>query len=78
MKYVAALGLTLVLAACGGGGGSAGTPITGSGSTATPPDSAASTPVAATVAVSDFVLLLSKNSINNSGTDSAQLTVTSR
>ncbi|MFZ2393540.1 Ig-like domain-containing protein, partial [Rhodoferax sp.] len=57
-------------------GGSAGTPVTGEGSTATSPDSAASSPIAATSAVSDFVLLLSKNSINNSGTDSAQLTVT--
>lgn len=76
IKCVAALGLTLALAACGGGGGSAGTPVSGTGSTATPPGSAASTPVATTSAVSDFVLLLSKNSINNSGTDSAQLTVT--
>lgn len=76
IKCVAAFGLTLVLAACGGGGGSAGTPLTGSSTTATPPAATASTPVAATLAVSDFVLLLSKNSINNSGTDSAQLTVT--
>jgi len=76
IRFVAALGLALALAACGGGGGSAGAPVTGTGSTATPPDSAASTPIASASAVSDFVLLLSKNSINNSGTDSAQLTVT--
>lgn len=76
IKCVAALGLSLALAACGGGGGSAGTPVTGTDSTATPPGSAASAPIAATLAVSDFVLILSKNSINNSGTDSAQLTVT--
>ena len=76
IKCVAALGLTLALAACGGGGGSAGTPVTGEGSTPTPPAASASSPIAATSAVSDFVLLLSKNSINNSGTDSAQLTVT--
>ncbi|MFZ2121838.1 MAG: Ig-like domain-containing protein [Rhodoferax sp.] len=76
IKCVAALGLTLALAACGGGGGSAGTPVTGSDSTPTPPAASASSPIAATSAVSDFVLLLSKNSINNSGTDSAQLTVT--
>ena len=33
IKCVAALGLTLALVACGGGGGSAGTPVTGSGAT---------------------------------------------
>lgn len=33
IKCVAALGLTLALVACGGGGGSAGTPLTGSGVT---------------------------------------------
>ena len=76
IKCVAALGLTLALAACGGGGGSAGTPIAGSSGTAPPPDSGASAPAASTLSVSDFVLLLSKNSINNDGTDSAQLTVT--
>lgn len=36
MKCVVALGLTLALVACGGGGGSAGTPVTGSTTTTDP------------------------------------------
>jgi len=82
MKCVAALGLMLALFACGGGGGSAGIPVTGVGSTTLPTDPTdptdptASDPTATTSAVSDFVLLLNKSVINNSGADSAQLTVT--
>ena len=69
-KYLLTTVFVMTLAACGGGGGTAtvnGTASgTGGGTTAT------TTPVV----VSDVVLLLDKNSINNSGTDKAQLTVT--
>lgn len=69
IKYVAALGLTLALAACGGGGGSTGTTIGRL-------DIAASNITTATTAPSGFVFALDKSSINNSGTDAALLTVT--
>lgn len=63
--------LAAALAGCGGGGGSAGTPIVG-------PDSGASSPSGAASAVaSDLVVVLSKSTLSNSGTDSITATVTS-
>ena len=61
--------IVMTLAACGGGGGAAAVDGAASG---TGGGTSKTTPVI----VSDFVLLLDKNSINNSGTDKAQLTVT--
>lgn len=70
IKCVAALGLTLALAACGGGGGSAGTPLTGSNSVAVPPISAASSPeqiAAATPAIIE--VLTSTNTLPSAGSE---------
>ena len=70
IKYVAALGLTLALVGCGGGGGDAGTPISGSGSTATPPASAASTPSqVAAVTPATVEVLSSSNSLLSAGSE---------
>lgn len=69
IKCVAALGLTLALAACGGGGGDPGTTIGRL-------DAGASNSTTASTAPSGFVFALDKSAINNSGTDSALLTVT--
>lgn len=64
--------LVAALAACGGGGGSAGTPLVGT------PGPGASTPgTAASGVASDLVIVLSKNTLTNSGTDSITATVTS-
>lgn len=59
--------LTAALTACGGGGGSAGTPIVGPGSGASGPIGTAA----------DLVVVLSKNTMTNSGSDSITATVTS-
>ncbi len=61
-KWLVALWVTLALAACGGGGGSAGTVAGGTGQTA--------------AVVSSFVYQLSKNALTNSGADYTVLTVT--
>lgn len=63
--------LVAALAACGGGGGNAGTPIVGPGSGASGPSGAASAVAA------DLVVVLSKATMTNSGTDSITATVTS-
>lgn len=65
--------IALTLAACGGGGGSAGTPVVGPGSGASSPSSGASAVAA------DLVVVLSKNTLNNSTSpaDSITATVTS-
>jgi hypothetical protein len=66
--------LASLLAACGGGGGNAGTPIVGPGSgAASSPSGAAS----AVPAASDLVVVLSKSTMTNSPTDSVTATVTS-
>lgn len=76
IKCVAALGLTLALVACGGGGGSAGTPVTGTDSTATPPAATASVPVAAANAsVASLMVNSSSTTLNADGTSSLTLTL---
>lgn len=62
--------LALSVAACGGGGGSAGTPVLG-------PGSGASSPPTTQPAVADLVIVLNKPTMSNSGTDSITATVTS-
>ena len=74
IKCVAALGLTLALAACGGGGGSAGTLVTGTDPTATPPDSTASAP-AANLSVASLMVNSSSTTLNADGTSSITLTL---
>ncbi|MGQ3092691.1 MAG: hypothetical protein ACT6RP_04510 [Roseateles sp.] len=59
------------LTACGGGGGDAGTPVVGPGTGASGPSGAAS------AVASDLVVVLSKNTLTNSGSDSVTATVTS-
>ncbi len=56
----------LVLAACGGGGGDSGSPPFGGGTT----------PIGNTPTASDLVLVLSSNTIPNTGTGAVTLTVT--
>lgn len=64
-------GLAASLVACGGGGGNAGTPVVG-------PDSGASSPSnAASAVAADLVVVLSKATMTNSGSDSITATVTS-
>ncbi|MFZ4286911.1 hypothetical protein [Variovorax sp. HJSM1_2] len=67
LKYLLGGMLTAALVACGGGGGNPGTPSSGSGS------SSGSTNT--TSSVSDFYISTDKSTINNSGSDSAKLTV---
>ena len=69
------LALTAVLAACGGGGGNSGSSVFDGGGAASSPSGGASTPVTATAA--DLVVVLSKSSLSNTGTDSLTVTVTS-
>ena len=64
--------LAIALAACGGGGGNAGAPVVGPGSGASSPTGGSTAPVAA-----DLVVVLSKTTMTNSGTDSVTATVTS-
>lgn len=67
--------LASVLAACGGGGsGNAGTPVVGPGSGASSPSSPSG---AASAVAADLVVVLSKTTMANSGTDSITATVTS-
>jgi len=66
IKCVAAFGLSLALAACGGGGGNPGTPI-GQKPDVSPVD---------TVVPASFVFSFDKPSIANGGSDAALLTVT--
>lgn len=75
IKCLAALGLTLALAACGGGGGSAGTPVTGSDSTATPPASTASSPVSANSSVASIRINSSSTNLNADGSSVLTLTI---
>lgn len=67
---LAACLLVLSVAACGGGGGSAGTPTLG-------PGSGASSPPSSQPAVADLVIVLNKPTMSNSGADSITATVTS-
>lgn len=69
LKYLWVVALAVVLAACGGGGGSPGTVGGPLSSTSAP--ASASTPTAAS-----FVFTLDKSSISNAGSDKAVLTVT--
>lgn len=88
---IAGLGLATMLTACGGGGGSPGTTVTGAttstSSTATPTTSTpatvtpttsvpSTTTTTATTAVASFIYQLDKQALNNSGADKAVLTVT--
>ncbi len=66
-----AAALAAALVGCGGGGGNAGTPVIGPGSGSSSPTTG--TPVTA----ADLVVVLSKNTLTNSGTDSITATVTS-
>lgn len=70
---VLAMGAAVLLTACGGGGGNAGTPVIGPGSGASAPGGGSTTPVA----VADLVVVLSKTTLANSGSDSITATVTS-
>ncbi|NCT83725.1 MAG: hypothetical protein GXC94_11300 [Comamonadaceae bacterium] len=63
--------LAAALTACGGGGGGAGTPVVGPGSGASGPSGAASAVAA------DLVVVLSKATMTNSGSDSITASVTS-
>jgi len=64
-------GIAALLVACGGGGGgSAGTPVVG-------PGSGASSPTTGTAVADDLVVVLSKTTLANSGSDSVTATVTS-
>lgn len=74
IKFFAALGLTIALAACGGGGGSAGTPVTGSNASANPPDAAASVP-AANLSVASIIINSSSTTLNADGSSSLTLTL---
>lgn len=68
--------LALALAACGGGGGDAGTPIVpGPGTGASTPTGG--TPGTPTPTAADLVVVLSKSTLSNSGTDSITASVTS-
>lgn len=69
LKFLGAVLLAGVLAACGGGGGSPGTTSSGSG-TQNP------APTTATASAASFVYQMDKTTINNSGSDKALLTVT--
>ena len=65
IKCVAALGMSLALVACGGGGGSSGTP---SGSpAASAPAATASTPVAANLSVASISINASASTLNADG-----------
>ena len=68
MRKLLGLMLLLALSACGGGGGDAGSPVLGGGSGGSGGSAAAS--------VADLVLVLSKPSVDNSGSQTATLTVT--
>ncbi|MFT7723125.1 MAG: hypothetical protein QM788_09880 [Roseateles sp.] len=70
-KWVAAC-LAAVLVGCGGGGGNAGAPVVGPGSGSSSPTGGGATATAA-----DLVVVLSKSTLDNSGTDSITATVTS-
>lgn len=69
IKCVAALGLSMALVACGGGGGNAGTALVGTTESGGVPALPGSVP-------SSFVFALDKSSIGNGGSDKALLTVT--
>ncbi|PKO59650.1 MAG: hypothetical protein CVU24_14880 [Betaproteobacteria bacterium HGW-Betaproteobacteria-18] len=71
IKYVAALGLTLALAACGGGGGSAGTPLPGTGGST----GGTTTPATANSTVASIMVNSSSDSLNADGTSKVTLTV---
>lgn len=75
IKCVEALGLTLALVACGGGGGSAGTSLTGSNTPANSPDTAASSPVSANLSVASLMVNSSSTTLNADGTSSLTLTL---
>jgi len=75
MKRIAALGLTLALVACGGGGGSAGTPIAGSGSTVPPPDSEVTTPESVNLSVASLRINSILDTLNADGTSTLTLTL---
>lgn len=64
-QALAGVGLAAVLVACGGGGGSAGTPVLGGGSGVTP------------TAVADLSVVLDKTSVTNTGAEVVKVTVTS-
>lgn len=69
LKYVSASTLVIALAACGGGGGSAGT-------TPGTPTQNPTVPSTGTKVVASFAYQLDKNSLDNSGTDKVLLKVT--
>jgi len=62
--------VALALTACGGGGGNAGTPVVGPGSGASTPSGGG------TATAADLVVVLSKSTLSNSGSDSIMATVT--
>lgn len=77
VKCVAALGMVLTLAACGGGGGNAGTPsgAVAPVTTASSPVSSASTPVAANLSVASLSINTSAPTLNADGTSFVTLTL---
>ncbi|RZI84133.1 MAG: hypothetical protein EOP38_10090 [Rubrivivax sp.] len=70
-RAVCGVVLTAAVVACGGGGGNAGTPVLGPNNGASAPSGAASAVAA------DLIVVLSKSTMTNSGTDSITATVTS-
>jgi Bacterial Ig-like domain (group 1) len=67
-KYLVVLITAMALVSCGGGGGSAGTSSTGTNAEISAGN--------VTLSVASFVYQLDKNSLSNSGTDKALLTIT--
>lgn len=74
MRLLIVAATALLLAACGGGGGCAGT-VNGTNTCASTSGGAGGTTTTAP-AVARFVYTLDKNTINDSGTDAATLTIT--
>lgn len=73
VKYVAAVGMALTLVACGGGGGSGGTPIGTPAAIA--PVTPASSVVAANSSVSTISIQPSSTTLNADGTSTVTLTI---
>ena len=76
IKYVAALGLTLALAACGGGGGDPGTSLVSPAVNDSVSTDTTNVPLDTATVPESFVFSLDKFTLSNSGSDKSLLTVT--